>query len=186
MVHLKRSLSWLGQVVAWTVIVAVAASIVVSVLVPRIGGGTPYTILTGSMRPTMPPGTLVVTKPVPPAAIKVGDVVTYQLGSGEPTVVTHRVVGIGIDGKGNRLFTTQGDANHTADSKPVMAVQIRGVRWYYVPYLGYATTFVTGQERRITTILVVSGLLLYAAWMFTSAVRDRRIASRPRVTTGWS
>lgn len=163
------------------VIIAVVASIAVSVLLPRIGGGTPYTILTGSMRPSMPPGTLVVVRPVPATTIRVGDVVTYQLVSGDPTVVTHRVVSIGIDGKGERHFTMQGDANNTADSKSVMSVQVKGVRWYSVPYLGYGTTLVTGEERQIAMILVVSGLLLYAAYMFTGAARDRAAARRYRV-----
>ncbi len=40
----------------------------VVVVVPKVGGATAYTVLTGSMRPTMPPGTLVVVKPVKPDA----------------------------------------------------------------------------------------------------------------------
>ncbi len=61
---------------------------------PRLGGATPYTVLTSSMEPEYPPGTLVVVRPVPIEEIGIGDVITYQLESGEPTVVTHRVVGL--------------------------------------------------------------------------------------------
>ncbi|MCW2750342.1 MAG: signal peptidase [Aeromicrobium sp.] len=168
-----RPIRWSGQVAAWIVLLSMTAAIAAAVLVPRIGGATPYTILTGSMRPNMPPGTLVVIKPVPIDQIGIGTVVTYQLTSGEPTVVTHRVVAIRYDGTGKRLFTTQGDANNAPDAKLVRPVQIKGARWYYVPYLGYVNSFVTGKERQITMIAVVSGLLLYAAYMFTSDVRAR-------------
>ncbi|RYJ02767.1 MAG: signal peptidase I, partial [Actinomycetales bacterium] len=66
----------------WVLLLGFVAMLVVSVLVPRLAGATPYTVLTGSMRPTMPPGTLVVAKPVDPEALEVGDVVTVQLRSG--------------------------------------------------------------------------------------------------------
>ncbi len=164
---------WLSQVVAWLVILAVALAITVAVLVPRLGGATPYTILTGSMRPNMPPGTLVVIKEAPVEDIGIGTVITYQLNSGEPTVVTHRVVSLGFDGKGKRVFTTQGDANNAPDAKQVLPVQVKGKLWYKVPYLGYVNNAITGKERHITMIIVVSGLLLYAAYMFTSAFRGR-------------
>lgn len=162
-----------GQVAAWIVILAMTAAITAAVLVPRIGGATPYTILTGSMRPTMPPGTLVVMKPVPIDQIGVGTVVTYQLSSGKSTVVTHRVVSVGFDGKGNRSFRTQGDANNVADALPVRPVQIQGRLWYHVKYLGYVNTVVNGKERQITMIAVIAGLLLYASYMFTSDLRTR-------------
>lgn len=174
------AIGWIGQVLAWIIMLAVSAVLVTAVLVPKIGGATPYVILTGSMRPHMPPGTLVVVKPVDTNAIGVGTVVTYQLESGKPTVVTHRVVSAGIDAHGKRVFTTQGDANSAPDAKQVMSVQIKGKLWYEVPYLGYINTYITGKERHVTTIVVVSGLLLYAALMFTSSLRERLSGSRRR------
>lgn len=169
----KGLVGWIIQVFAWLVILSVAIAVTVAVLIPRISGATPYTILTGSMQPSIPPGTLVVMKPVPVEEIGLGTVVTYQLKSGEPTVVTRRVVSTGMNGKGERVFRTQGDANNAADAKPVRPVQIKGALWYKVPYLGYVNKYITGKERHITMIIVVSGLLLYAAFMFTSAMRDR-------------
>jgi len=170
-----RSVRWSGQVAAWIVILSMTTVITAAVLVPRIGGATPYTILTGSMRPNMPPGTLVVIKPVPIDQIGIGTVVTYQLKSGDPTVVTHRVVAVRFDGTGKRLFTTQGDANNSPDATLVRPVQIKGKLWYHVRYLGYVNTFVTGKERQITMIVVISGLLLYAGYMFASDLRARFI-----------
>ncbi len=170
---LRGVVGWLGQVIAWVVIVAVVLVLSAAVLVPRLGGATPYTILTGSMRPDMPPGTLVVAKPVNTRDIGIGTVVTYQLDSGKATAITHRVVGLAQDHKGRPLFTTQGDANPIPDEKSVMPIQIKGARWYYVPYLGYVNSFITGKERHITMIIVVSALFLYAAAMFTGSLSDR-------------
>lgn len=167
------ALRWARQVVMWAVILGIAAAIAAAVLVPRLSGATPYTILTSSMQPSYPPGTLVVVKPVGIDEIAIGDVVTYQLSSGKSTVVTHRVMAISTNLKSEQTFTTQGDANNVADAKPVMPVQIKGKLWYHVPYLGYVNKFITGKERHIAMIIVVSGLLLYAAYMFTGSARER-------------
>jgi len=164
----------LPQVAAWAVIAAVIAGLSAAVLVPRVAGATPYTILTGSMRPDLPPGTLVVVKPVPADEITVGTVVTYQLTSGKATVVTHRVVATSTTIAGKKTFTTQGDANEVPDAKPVQPVQIRGELWYSVPYLGYANNALTGSERQIAVVLVACLLLGYAGLMFVGQARDRR------------
>lgn len=164
---------WFGQLVAWLIIIAVVAVLAAAVVVPRIAGATPYSILTGSMTPKYPPGTLVVVKPIDTDDITIGTVVTYQLSSGKPTVVTHRVVGI-VRGSDNALrFRTQGDANDAPDRALVRPVQIKGALWYHVRSLGFVNKYITGKEREVTMIIVVSGLLLYAAYMFSGSLRDR-------------
>jgi signal peptidase len=55
-----------------------------------------------------------------------------------------------------------------------MPVQIKGERWYYVPYLGYVTSVITGEQRQIGLVTVVVGLFGYAGVTFVSAARDRR------------
>ena len=164
---------WLIQVASWFVMSAFVLVLVVSVLVPRLAGATPYTILTGSMKPGMPPGTLVVVKPVDEKDIAIGSVITYQLESGERTVVTHRVVAIGFDGHGNRMFRTQGDANPSPDRKPVKPVQVKGERWYAIPRVGYVSNALTAAQRQTGVVVVAIGLLAYAAAMFTTAARTR-------------
>lgn len=166
-------LRWLGQLTAWLVIVALVAVIAAAVAVPRIAGATPFSILTGSMKPTYPPGTLVVVKPIDTQDIAIGTVVTYQLISGKPTVVTHRVVGTVRSPEGTMRYRTQGDANDAPDRKLVRPAQVKGALWYHVPSLGYVNKYITGKERRLTMIIVVSGLLLYAAYMFSGSLRDR-------------
>lgn len=176
----RAALRWLGQVVTWLVILGFAAVVVVAVLVPRIGGATPYSVLTGSMRPHLPPGTLVIIKPVDVKDLTVGDVVTYQLESGKPAVVTHRITKISTDLTGSRLFTTKGDANNVADPKPVLPVQIKGRLWYSVPYLGRLGNLITGSDKQIAIYFAAGGLVAYAGYMFAGSVRDRRRAARPQ------
>lgn len=147
--------------------------------VPAIVGGTPLTILTGSMTPTLPPGTLVVVKPTPVDEIGIGDVLTFQLESGKPTLVTHRVVGRSTDSRSGELrFITQGDANNTPDAAAVMPVQIKGTVWYAVPWLGWANQAVNGDARAFVVPAIAAVLLAYAAWMLGSGVRERRLRRR--------
>lgn len=164
---------WALRVLAWMVILACAFVLLAAVLVPRLGGATPYTILTGSMQPGMPPGTLVVAKPVAPSDIAIGDVVTYQLESGKPTVVTHRVVAVRSDMSGDLEFQTQGDANNAPDEKWVMPEQVRGEKWYSVPYLGRVNVLMSGHERQLLVYGAAAVLVMYAGAMFAGAGRDR-------------
>ena len=115
---------------------------------PRIAGGTPYARADRVDAPRPPTGTLVVVRPTPIDEIAIGDVITYQLESGKPTVVTHRVVGIGVDAEGERVLQTQGDANEKFDPQPVREVQLKGELWYSVPKLGHLHQILTGQERQ--------------------------------------
>jgi signal peptidase len=165
--------SLVRQSLAWLLILAIGAMIAVAVVVPRVGGAVPYVIETGSMQPGLPPGTLVVVRPVAPERIAIGDVVTYQLVSGQPEVVTHRVVAQGIDMTGKPRFRTQGDANNAADPGWVQPVQVRGERWYAVPLLGYVTTLLTGAQRALLVLVLAGVLLAYAAFMFATDLRDR-------------
>lgn len=171
-------LGFVGQFVAGLVIIVAVIALVLGVALPKIAGGRAFTILTGSMRPGMPPGSLVVVRPVDPAALRMGDVITFQLRSGRPEVATHRIVGIGTTTRGERVFTTRGDANDANDVAPVRAVQVRGKRWYAVPYLGRLNSLLTGEHRAIGRLIAAGMLGGYAVVMFAGSLRDRRRRQR--------
>lgn len=162
------------RTVLWVIILAASAAVVSAVIVPRLFGATPYTIITGSMQPQLPAGTVVIVRPIDPASISVGDVITVQLESGKDTVVTHRVYQIGYQLNGEMQFITKGDANDLPDDEPRLPVQIRGEVWYHIPYLGYVSSAFTGSQRYALMILAAIGLGAYAAWMFTSAAVERK------------
>lgn len=171
--RLRTIATFTGRVLAWMVIFASALALVLGFLIPKVGGGTPYAVLTGSMAPTYPAGSMVVVKPVDPGTLRVGDVITFQLVSGEPTVATHRVVSVQHRLDGELRFETQGDANSEPDADLRLPEQIRGEVWYSVPYMGHVTVLFGSQRGALTTVAAL-GLLGYAAWMFIGARRDRR------------
>lgn len=163
----------LGRGLAWGAFALVGLVATLVLVVPLVIGAERYTIVGGSMEPAIPLGSLVVVQPRELNDIRVGDVITYQLESGEATVATHRVVGEGVVGDGERVLVTQGDANDSADIEPVRAPQVRGVLLYSIPLLGWMNVLISG-ELRMWVVPVISGaLLLYAAWMFVSAWRNR-------------
>ncbi|MCL1870777.1 MAG: signal peptidase I [Promicromonosporaceae bacterium] len=180
---MRRTVAFLGRVLATVVVIVAGAALVVGVLVPRVAGATPYAVLTGSMAPALPVGSLAVVRPR--EHIQVGDVITYQLRSGEPEVVTHRVVGLGVTTGGERRYTTKGDANPIADTLRVAPVQVRGVVWYHVPYLGYVAAWLGGQDRQWIAVAIAALLVAYAAWQVTQSVRERRQrAQKPAAVPG--
>jgi signal peptidase len=147
------------------------------IAVPAISGATPMTILTSSMEPTYPPGTLIIVKPVDIDEITIGEPITFQLESGKPEVVTHRVVAISVV-EGEKSFTTKGDNNAVADAVPVMPVQVRGVVWYAVPYIGFANTFINGDNRSWIVPIAALGLFVYAGYMLVSGVHHSVVRRR--------
>jgi signal peptidase I len=113
---------------AWVLVVC---CLTVWSLAPVAIGWRPVLVLTGSMRPT----------------IKPGDVVLVDTGNHHPTVgqiallkdpdvasgrVTHRVVALRGDGS----FVTQGDANAHVDARPARESDVLGVARMVVPGAG--------------------------------------------------
>jgi len=177
----KEIIFWPLRVIGWTLLIGSFAIIAIAVVIPRIAGATPYTVLTGSMEPKYPPGTMVVDRPADPDKIKPGDVVTYQLESGQPEVVTHRVVSVSTTLQGDYLFQTQGDANNAPDAKLVKPVQIRGKMWYHIPYLGYVAEFISPKHKENATYIIAGVLVLYALWMFLGSFFEKRRKKRQRI-----
>ena len=79
----------------WNIIttVLVAAVVLLAVLLVgvRLAGLQVYTILSGSMEPTYPVGSLIYVKKIDPADLQIGDPATFVLNE-DLVVATHRVV----------------------------------------------------------------------------------------------
>jgi signal peptidase len=148
------------------------------IVIPRALGAIPLTVLTQSMEPILPPGTLIVDQPVKASQVHLGDVVTYQIASGKPDVITHRVVRISMSSEGNETFTFKGDNNAYADAKPVIPAQIKGRVVYSVPWIGFVSLWMNGPARAVVVPIAAGILFMFAAWMFIrgglEALRKRR------------
>jgi len=95
-------------------------------------------VTSGSMRPTIKTGAVVMVKPA--LSYKVRDIITFQNGSGEKDVVTHRI----INRQGDE-FITQGDANNVADMNPVKKEAILGKVIFHVSYAGYVINVISSK-----------------------------------------
>ena len=179
----KSLVHYLGVAVSAAVLALVAGLAALVIVVPLVAGGTALTVLTSSMEPKYPAGTLIVTKPTPVDEIRVGDVLTYQIRSGSPAVISHRVITRSISTDGTTSFITQGDNNSDPDSEPVRAVQAKGTLWYAIPLLGWVNNAISGESRGILVPLVAGSLFAYAGWLVVSALLARR---RRRMVSGRS
>jgi len=172
------------SVVSTAVLAAFALFAILAIGVPFVLGAQSYTVLTGSMNPGMPPGSLVAARPTDFASIRIGDVITYQLEPGEPAVVTHRVVGSIQDNTGDRMLITRGDANDVDDEKPVLAAQVRGVIVYAVPWLGYPNSLLPGSTRSVAVIGIGAAIVGYGVVVLaTDLLRSHRRRRRARGMT---
>lgn len=76
-----------------------------------------FTVVTGSMEPKYNIGDVLFAKEVEPEDIKIGDTISYlgAVGQFKGKVVTHQVVDIVVDEKGEYLFHSKGLANLVED-----------------------------------------------------------------------
>jgi signal peptidase len=147
--------------------------------IPFATDSVALSVLTGSMAPTYPTGTLVIVRPVEPTNIHIGDPITYQMESGRPEFITHRVIAISSSSNGDINYTTQGDSNDLPDANPVVADQVMGRVWYSIPYLGYVNTAV-GVNRAWLTPLLAVALVLFAGHSVISGLMDAARKRRAR------
>ncbi len=165
-----------GGVLALVILLAV-----VTIVIPKFAGATSLAVLTGSMEPSLPPGTLIVIRPVNPAELAIGDVITYQIRSGDPALITHRIVAVDSSTTGDTTYVTKGDNNSDNDTDPVIDDQVRGRLWYAVPAVGYASAAIHGDSRQWITPLCAALLLCYSGYALTSGIVTtmRRSHGRP-------
>lgn len=139
----------------------------------RLVGLTPYAVLSGSMEPVYPVGSLIYVQDVEPESVAVGDAITFSLDSG--TLVTHEVWDIDESGK---QFFTQGIANHDAngdilhDAAPVPFARLVGKPMLCIPFLGYLNAFFTSPTGVFTIIAIVAAMA--AASFAITLVEERR------------
>jgi len=135
------------------------AALVVITLGPFVLPYRVYTVLSGSMEPTIPIGAQVVVLKVNAADIRVGDIVTFDLPSNPGVLVTHRVIQVEPDGKGGAQWITKGDHNSVPDSWRIPATGF-GYRYAFaVPFVGYLFAMLQSPLGRICFILAPALLL---------------------------
>ncbi len=95
----------------------------------------PSVIVSGSMKPSIEVGDILILKKTRPEEIKTGDVI--QFWRSERITVTHRVLEVVKESK-TPYFVTRGDANNTIDD-PVPFPAVRGKVVAKIPKIGWAS-----------------------------------------------
>ena len=120
-------------------------------------------VLSGSMRPGMQPGDVVITQRVPISDLHVRDVVVFYPPNETAHQTVHRIVKLTVKGATTSI-TTWGDANPVAD--PLVS-SLKGTTAYrmvrVVPLLGYPAVWMQNGGRGLPVIGLGVILLITAA-----------------------
>lgn len=140
--------------VALLVIVLAAC---LSLVIPKLAGYEGYVVVSGSMEPNIPVGSIVYSKEVDPATLRSGDVIVFVDPSRGETPITHRVVS---NNPYTQTIITKGDANEHEDVNPATYDNIVGKVYAHVPRVGFTAAM-------FTTVMgkLVAALILLEAWL---------------------
>ena len=131
--------------------------------VPRVFGYQLYTVVSGSMEPAIPVGSLLYIQSAQPENMVPDDVIAFYGGRDSTAVITHRVVE-------NREFMgefiTKGDANEKEDMEPVSYDNFIGKVRLAIPAAGKAAQVFSDTPGKIAAagLIVLAVFLHGAAW----------------------
>lgn len=146
----EMSMKWLKRLLG--LMVFICAVFFISL---RLLGFQSYVVLSGSMAPSIPVGSLLYTQRVQPKDLRVKEVITFQEGT---MTVTHRIVSIHSDG-----VQTKGDANESIDAKRIPFSAIKGRLVFSLPYVGY---FLITIQTPPYSYVVGLALFIFLTWIF--------------------
>lgn len=142
-IHTKRILKFKIYLVLFLLLPIVVVTFLSS-RTDLISGFKSFSVLTGSMEPTIPTGSIVYTQQS--SDYKIGDVITYKNSSGQ--TITHRVADIK-----NNSYITKGDANNSADETPIIEKEIVGKVVYSIPHVGKIINYLQTPKGFILAII---------------------------------
>ena len=147
--------------------------------VPQFMGYDIYNVVSGSMEPAIPIGSIIYVKPVDPEDVKVGEIIVFEAGD---SVVMHRVRENNVV-SGN--FTTKGDANNVEDLSKVSYSDFVGIVARHIPVLGQLLILFESTVGRICMICFAAcGALLnvlsarFSEYLKTEKEYERRREER--------
>jgi signal peptidase len=143
----------------------VSTVIVVALLTPAIIYAIPFivdgyyssVIMSSSMEPTIPIGSIVVAKRVNPDNVKVGNIIVFQRSNSK---TLHRVIDKIVEND-SYYFKTKGDANEDPDPWIVQPEQVQGSLLLTIPYYGYLIYF-AGTPIGFILMVIIPAILLIA------------------------
>lgn len=128
------------------------------VAAPMAAGYKTVVVLTGSMEPAFPAGSVIYYKAASFENINPNDVISFGISDDAHTVVTHRVVS---KDQMLKTLTTKGDANNSSDPKDIAFSNVKGkVISYHLPYVGTYIRYIQNYYIIGAIFLILIGKLI--------------------------
>lgn len=160
---------WLSRFVLGARFVAlvylfVIAFLLLATLVPVAAGWRPLAVVSGSMEPAVPTGSVVLVEPAEADQFYTHPTILAFDDPARPgSMITHRVIDTAIDDSGTVTYTTKGDANPVGDSTPVTHEAAFGAVRMVVPFLGLPAAWLANGELATLAAFVVLTLVALAS-----------------------
>lgn len=150
-----------------SILVCVVVFFALSISATRLFGLQVYGMLTGSMEPVYPTGSLIYVRQINTDKLEVGDVISFRISKN--VTVTHRIVELVPDESNPGLirYRTKGDANDTVDASLVNKFDIIGKVVFCLPKMGYFMDSIQSPAGIATTVGISIALV---ALVFISEV----------------
>ena len=157
--------NFLGTLILIVVIVAC-----LPLTVPRLLGYDIFSVVSGSMEPAIPVGSVVFVEPAAPENVEAEDVIAFWR---DGSVVTHRVLE-------NRFvvgeFVTKGDANEQEDINPTPYNALIGRVKLHVPVMGALLTLLASTVGKLYLLCLAACGVMFN--ILAGRIRARRRESR--------
>lgn len=153
---MKKLCSVLGTLLIVLVILLCSA-----LVLPGFFGCHMYHVLSGSMEPELPVGSLIFVKGGAAEDAAEGDIIAFYGSLENEGIITHRVVKNNVV---SGTIRTKGDANDGEDPLPVPYDNYIGRITFHVPYLGRVLTGLTSLYGKLAAVgVVLLGVVLNLA-----------------------
>ena len=157
-----RSAGRAGRICSITGMILIVLVIILCsfLALPGIFSYQMFNVISGSMEPAIPVGSLVYVRPEAPETVEETEVIAFYASADSAAVITHRVTE-------NRVtmgeFITKGDANRTEDMNPVPYTHFIGKVACGIPMAGKAAELLTSSDGKFLAGGAILGALLLQA-----------------------
>ncbi|QCX33483.1 signal peptidase I [Caloramator sp. E03] len=105
----------------------------------------PVVIATGSMKPSINPGDVIIVKKVNAKDLKIGQILEYRKDN---ISIFHRIIELKVDGNEIK-YVTKGDNNKDADDKLISSKEIKGIVIAVIPKIGLPVLMLKAKDNEL-------------------------------------
>ncbi len=152
---------WLTKELVALAVLFVIFLLFFKVVLPFFTGvESPFTVVTsGSMRPTLDVGDLLIVVKADPYQLKVGDIIVFRV-PWSSSLIVHRIVRIATSSNGP-IFFTKGDNNLVMDPGYRTINDIYGKAIFRIPYIGGILEILQSLPAKVAIVGIIVGIVLY-------------------------